>query len=443
MKKIWLIIQREFLFRVKKRTFILMSFMGPLLIVLLFSLIQWASGIEDKQVKKIVVVDESTLFEGLIPESKLIKFEYTKKPLEKLRENFHQYDYYAILYIPGNVVYQPKIQLFSDNQTSYSVESYIKNNVETILQDLKLFKLNVPAELIKRAKSGIFVQTVLFDKQGNIKEHNRQNAMMVSLLMGMGMYFFIFLFGVQVMRGTMEEKGNRILELIVSSIEPFKLMMGKIIGIGLTGILQFAITVGLTIALLYGAMAVFFPDLMHTPTEQVISQDIFSQQSAPTAAEQVQNAPAGIKDIFSFLKGLNFAVIFLSFAMYFVLGYFLYAALFAAIGAAIDQDSDTQQFILPVTIPLLFGMFVLIVSLTNPAHPLNRICSLFPLTSPVVMMGRIPFGVPVWELGLSIFFLIITFLATSWIAGKIYKTGLLIYGQKINYKTLWKWLNNK
>jgi ABC-2 type transport system permease protein len=254
---------------------------------------------------------------------------------------------------------------------------------------------------------------------------------------------FIFFFGAQLMRGVIEEKVNRIVEVIVSSVKPFQLMMGKIIGIAMVGLTQFLIWVVTTFILVSLATTLLFPELNMTPTEQVISQDIMSSDPVQSATQE--NASEEMDEIMGFLsslKDINFPLTLGSFVFFFLGGYLLYGALFAAIGAAVDNETDTQQFMLPLTVPLILALLVLINAINNPDSSISFWFSIIPFTSPIVMMGRLPFGVPDWEVGLSMALLVITFIGMTWLAAKIYRTGILMYGKKTSYKEIAKWIRH-
>ncbi|HSH51392.1 MAG TPA: ABC transporter permease, partial [Bacteroidales bacterium] len=251
------------------------------------------------------------------------------------------------------------------------------------------------------------------------------------------------MFGAQVMRGVIEEKSSRIVEIIVSSAKPFQLMMGKIVGIALVGLTQFLLWIILTFIIVSGVKTAFFPELGTKNAQEVVVQDMFEEQNM----EQIENIQPQNMDqfsgIFNSIKSIDFGVIIGSFIFFFLGGYLLYGSLFAAVGSAVDNEADTQQFMFPITIPLILGIFVMINAINTPDSPIAFWFSIIPFTSPIVMMVRIPFGVPYWELALSMALLILTFLATTWMAGKIYRTGILMYGKKVNYKELWKWIRYK
>jgi len=260
---------------------------------------------------------------------------------------------------------------------------------------------------------------------------------------GFLIYMFIFLFGAQVMRGVIEEKTNRIVEVIVSSVKPFQLMMGKILGIACVGLAQFILWVILTFGIVSAGMAVMSPKLAPKLQEQVQVTDIM-QTGVDNAEAKVdlkeEISDDMIKSVMRSIRSVNYVVIIGVFIFFFIGGYLLYGSLFAAIGAAVDNETETQQFMAPITIPLVLGLIVLMSTVKDPDGTVAFWFSIIPFTSPVVMMARIPAGVPYWEVALSMSLLVLTFIGSTWLAGKIYRTGILMYGKKITYKELWKWL---
>jgi ABC-2 type transport system permease protein len=265
----------------------------------------------------------------------------------------------------------------------------------------------------------------------------------VNMAIGFGagilIYVFIFLYGVQVMRGVIEEKTNRIVEVIISSVRPFQLMMGKIVGIAMVGLTQFVLWVLLTLILVGIGQVTFLHDfsvLSNYGTEQIIPS--MPNQFATGGQQNINYSE--VAEILSDIKNINFIHILLAFLFYFLGGYLLYSAMFAAVGSAVDNEADTQQFMLPITIPLVIAFIVSQFIMQNPEGSLAFWFSVIPFTSPVVMMVRLPFGVPVWEFVLSMALLVVTFIFITWLAGKIYRTGILMYGKKVTYRELWKWL---
>jgi ABC-2 type transport system permease protein len=444
MNKINLIIQREYTTRVKKKSFIVMTLLTPVLLAGLIFIPGYLATKEDNQAKVIAVIDKTNITEGAIPQTEYMKFEYVSgKEVETIKSNFDKSGYYAILYIPENVLISSKVQLYSNQQTTVGVNEHIVKALDGFFTDIKLKNENVPLDILQRIATNISVNTIQWTSTGEEKSGSAEIVLLIGYISGFMMYMFIFMFGAQVMRGVMEEKTNRIVEVIISSIKPFQLMMGKVVGIALVGLTQFVIWIALTFGIFYGAKFLLLEKPNSQPTTGM-SANIMEKGS--TGIAQAANA-AKYEEMFKEISGkfsaVNFPMVIGCFLFFFLGGYLLYASLFAAVGSAVDNDTDTQQFMLPITIPIILGMFVMINAMQSPNSSIAVIFSLIPLTSPIVMMARVPYGVPYWQLGLSAFLLIITFMGTIWMAGKIYRTGILMYGKKVNYAELWKWLKDK
>jgi len=262
------------------------------------------------------------------------------------------------------------------------------------------------------------------------KEASAELATIIGMVMAFIIYMFILIYGAQVMSGVVQEKSNRIVEVMVSSVKPFELMMGKIIGIAMVGLTQFLLWVVLTVAIMMGVSSIFGNDI-----------DMSSVQKS-TGMGQVgtQTMPAEIQGFITALNGVDYVQLIVMFVIYFIGGYLLYASLFAAVGSAVDNETDTNQFSMPLMIPIMFAIYAGIFTAENPDGPLAFWCSIIPFTSPIVMMVRLPFDVPAWEIALSIGILVLSFIGSTWLAGKIYRTGILMYGKKVTWKELWKWL---
>jgi len=445
MNKIKLIILREYLTRVKKKSFVVMTILGPILFAALMIVPAWLASMEDTDIKNIAVIDESGVFINKIESTDYLKFEYiTDKTVNDIRHNFKESGYYAVLQIMPSITYEPSaVHLYSSKQPGFAVKSYIAGTMEKELRNQKLRAQGIDEEVLKSIKSDVSIRTIQWDEDGEDKESSTEIAMAVGYIGGFMIYFFIFMFGAQVMRGVIEEKTNRIVEIIVSSARPFQLLMGKIVGVAMVGLTQFLLWIVLTLLIITGVKTVMFPDLGTKNAQEVVAQDLFEQQNLM----QAENIPAQdmneLTSILNAAKSVDFGVLIGSFIFFFLGGYLLYGSLFAAIGAAVDNETDTQQFMLPITIPLIFGMIVMMNAVQTPESPIAFWFSIIPFTSPIVMMVRIPFGVPYWELALSMALLVLTFIGTTWMAGKIYRTGILMYGKKVNYKELWKWLRYK
>jgi ABC-2 type transport system permease protein len=441
-----LILRREYITRVRKRSFIVMSVLGPVLFAALVIGPAWFATLEDREVRTIAVIDSSRLFIDKIPETDYLKFEYLKNTdIEKLREDFGNTHYYAVLYIAHIVPSTPSaVQLLSDRQVVMSIRMHIANALEKELERQKLAAYDIDNldEILAAIKTSVTIRTIVWQDDGTERESHSELAMIVGYLGGFLIYFFIFLFGAQVMRGVIEEKSSRVVEILVSSVKPFQLMLGKIAGIGLVGLTQFFLWVILSLTLITLGQQLFFPDL-GIPSSELVSEDLFSSGTLGPTEVPADESSEKFSQILYSLSAINFGVMLGTFLFYFLGGYLLYASLFAAVGSAADSETDTHQFMLPITIPLIISIIIMMNAITNPEGPLAFWFSMIPFTSPVIMMARIPFGVPLWEVLLSGGLLIVTFLFTTWIAGKIYRTGILMYGKKTNYSELWKWLSHK
>ncbi len=451
-----LIINREYMTRIRKKSFIVMSILGPFIFAAYVLIPMYFATMEDKDEKKVVVLDESKLFteygpDGascVIPGREFLKFEIIEGvPLETFKEGFDQSGYYAILFIPKNLMSSESSLIYSTKQVSLEVSEHIRRSMENEIEHLKLAANDIHdiERILAEVETSLNLRSIKWTKDGDTQETHTGVVMGVGYMSGLLIFFFIFFFGSQVMRGVIEEKVSRIIEVIISSVKPFQLMMGKIIGVGLTGLTQFIIWIVLSMVLITGLKAAFFPELNQTPTEQVVGSDLFMDGQSEVASAAAGSVLSGddmdaAMEIFASLKNINLGLMVGAFLFYFIFGYLLYAAMFAVVGSMVDNETDTQQLVLPVILPLILGIYVMISAMNNPDGALPFWFSLIPFTSPVVMMVRIPFGVPWWQIAVSGSLLIATFVAMTWVAGKIYRTGILMYGKKITYKEIWKWL---
>lgn len=441
MNKVSLIIQREYLSRVKKRSFIVMTILGPLLLAGLMIIPIWLS-MQKPAKQTIEVIDESYLFRGLVPEKENIHFDYPEISFDSAIEGFYLTDYDAILYIPHNILAGGKtVKLFYKNPIGVAAEEYISSTVSKMMYDVILAKNKVDLRAIKDAEvnSRLRVITEKLEPSGKSEKIDTGLTMAIGIGAGVLIYMFIFLYGTQVMRGVMEEKTSRIVEVILSSVKPFHFMMGKIIGVALVGLTQFVLWVILT-ASLYGIANVTV--LKDVELKQIQQKEEVIKIGADLNYMKMEkvDAPNLVTQVWSDFQTVDMVTILLSFLFYFLAGYFLYSAFFAAIGSAVDSESDTQQFMLPITIPLVLSLIVTPYAMQEPESSLAFWFSIIPLTSPVLMMARLPFGVPAWELALSMSLLVIAFVFTTWIASRIYRVGILMYGKKVSWRELWKWI---
>lgn len=453
MNKILLIIRREYITRVRKRAFIVMTLLGPVIFASFMVVPYILVNLEDSDVKNIAVIEldennkpvsrENLVFENLFEDKDKLKFSYLNDVDASSVETLIQYSgYYGVLILNHRLLNQPKteIQFYTKKQPSIGIEMHINQALENFIFEKNLEKMNLSPEEIKSYKPQIQLKINRLEK-GEFKEQKLVNLKRgIGYAAGFLIYFFIFFFGAQVMRGVIEEKTNRIVEVIVTSVRPFQLMMGKITGIALVGLTQFVAWILLTMGIYQFAITQFIgPDKL-TKTEQVQPMGVGAMNN------QMMQNPSETPEIvsaFNSLKPSFYLYLLGTFIFYFIFGYLLYGSMFAAIGSAVDSETDTQQFMLPVTIPLIISIIVMINAITNPEGQLVFWFSIIPFTSPVVMMARIPFIPPPSELYLSMALLVGTFLAMTWVAGKIYRTGILMYGKKVNYKEIFKWLTYK
>lgn len=444
MRKIRIIIVREYLTRIKKKSFIIMSILGPILMAALFIVPAWVATLEDDEDKLIAVVDSSHLFHHILPETEKIHFIYLNKgTLVDAEKDISKNHYYAVLYIPTTILSSPIVTLSSPKQPSLAVRMHIVSSLKSQIESFKLIKKDIDPEVIQSVKTDVKVGVVKLNDNGTREEKSSDLQMIVGFVSGFLIYIFIFMYGAQVMRGVIEEKTNRIVEVIISSVKPFQLMMGKIIGIALVGLTQFLIWGVLTFSIVSIASTIMIKN-NHFMENNMQGVSIMEKNSNHiTNNIQTNFSESEVSAIFKSIKEIDFGVMIFSFLFYFIFGYLMYSALFAAIGGAVDNDADTQQFMLPITIPLILSIVLVSNITTNPEGPIAFWFSMIPLTSPVVMMVRIPFGVPWTEVLLSASILIGTFIFTTWLAGKIYKTGILLYGKKVTYMDLYKWIRNK
>ncbi|HRY33663.1 MAG TPA: ABC transporter permease [Bacteroidales bacterium] len=440
MNKTSLIIRREYLTRVRKRSFIIMTILGPLLMAAIMIVPIYVSQLSGEE-KKIAVLDETGLFYHRFTDTENMKFSHVYGALDTEKAQFRAQEYYALLYVPKTELSVPNgAFLYSDKQPNINVKTYIQDVMKKEIETLKLQASGIDQDILESVKTKVSLVTIKLDDGGKEEKSYTELSMVIGLFSGILIYFFIFLFGSQVMRGVIEEKTNRIVEVIVSSVKPFQLMLGKIIGIALVGLTQF----GLWVILTFGIVTAF-QSAYADKIDAAKAKEMLMKQAAPmgTQAADTQEAVTednGVGEVFAAIQSVNFLLIIGSFLFFFLGGYLLYAALFAAIGAAVDNEADTQQFMLPVTVPLILAIVMGQFVINNPEGPASFWFSIIPFTSPIIMMIRIPFGVPLTDLILSMALLVLGFLATTWFAAKIYRTGILMYGKKVDYKELWKWI---
>lgn len=442
--KLFLIISREFLIRVRKKSFIIMTILTPILfaaLIILPSLIMTLSS--GKTGQRILVVDHSGLCEPFFNDTE--EFIYTfdqQADVAGIKKSFPDNLYALVEISEPDSSLNVAVSALSSKQLNLDAKSEIERNVKNALEKHKLERYNIEnlEQIIKEINTKVSVKTFTVTESGDEKVAMVEIYMGIAYIASFMIYMFIFMFGSMVMRGVIEEKTTRIVEVIVSSVRPFQLMLGKILGVGSVAMLQFLIWILLTVAITAGVQSIIGFDKIAGTTPEIAN--VAGAQGTELAgvvnAAQTDSGVAG--EIFSALSSVPVTGIVVSFILYFLLGYLLYAAMFAAVGSAVDNEADTQQLIFPVTLPLILGLFIMIHTFQHPDSALSFWGSMIPFTSPMVMMARVPFGVPFWELALSVGLLAVTFLLMTYVSAKIYRVGILMYGKKPNFKDLYKWL---
>lgn len=440
MHKIFIIIRREYLTRVRKKSFLIMTLLGPILMASVYVLPIYLTTLSD-EVKVVQVLDESGAFVDQFRNTEDFIFTPVEKSFEQAKQDFAVSGDYGLLYIPKTELSVPVTGIFySTQQPSADITSHIKNVMKREVESLKLQSYGVDPEVLRGIQSSIVLSTIKIDESGAEEKSSMEISLALSIFAALLIYLFIFIFGAQVMRGVIEEKTNRIVEVIISSVKPFELMMGKIVGVAMVGLTQFMLWIVLTVFII-GIFMASMGNEMAAGTQQMMTTQgkVLSQEQLTQMAQQSQDSGMAA-EIIEGIQSINAGAMIGSFLFYFLFGYLLYGALFAAIGSAVDNETDTQQFMLPITAPLIFSMVMLGFIVGNPNGPVAFWLSIIPFTSPVIMMARIPFGVPVWQIWLSMGVLVLGFLAATWLAAKIYRTGILMYGKRISYRELWKWI---
>lgn len=435
MNKIWLIVRREFLNRVQKKSFLFATILIPLIFPAIMAVLVYVAKKQNEHETKDVIyyVDESNTF---VPDTTRFKFRKFNGPLADAKTAFDHTKDYGLLYIPAFKLSDPSgITLYTKENASIDDINSIESLLETRIKDLKMQRMKIGQKLLDSLQTDVKIKTIQVTEGGKERSSNSIVMAGIGMVCGILMYMFIFIYGAQIMQGVIEEKTSKVVEVIVSSVRPFQLMMGKIIGLGSVGLLQFSIWIILMSTLTFGVLGYFG---IESPQHQAM------QQISPEMAAQQAAASTGMMSLFHEFFALPLGYILFCFLFYFIGGYFLYGALFAAVGSAVDSPAETQQFMFPITIPLLISYLSLFMFILK-AHdsPASVWLSIIPFTSPIAMMGRIAFGVPLWQVLLSMSLLIAGFVLTTWIAGRIYRVGILMHGTKVSYKVMAKWFLQK
>ena len=432
MNHLQLIIKREYLNKVRNKSFIIMTFLSPIIMVLIFTLVAYLSQLNNEAVNTINILDESGLFTNYFKDSESVNYTTLENiTLNKAKLATETSEVYGLLYIPKTPVLDDlseSITFYSEDSPSTSMMRSIENKIEGRVNVLKLEESGIDAKQIEELRINIDAKIETFEG----KKTSKLGAGLKLIFGGIAgylLFMFIIIYGNMIMRSVIEEKTSRIIEIIISSVKPIKLLLGKIFGTTLAGVTQFAVWIVIMLLLSKAISFIFGIDPSAIQSQQ---QELFGDAS---------NTQQVITDVFIEINNLPISNLIIMFIFFFIGGYLFYSSLYAAIGAAVDNETDTQQFMLPILMPLILGIYVgFFTVMDNPHGIVSQVFSYIPLTSPVVMLMRIPFGVPLWQQILSLVILFATFMGTVWFASKIYRVGILMYGKKASYREIIKWL---
>ena len=441
MGKIGIIAAREFNERVKKKSFIITTILMPLFFVALMFVPALMMNIKSDKAKEVIVVDQSGLIGDRLVSDGQLAFSPSDKSFEELRDEAHEV--FGILVVGSDIATNPSnLQLFAYESSTINIEQAITEQVRTIVESEKLKEYNIEDidAILEAVKTPVSIQVKQLDESGDAKESSSILNIALAYIFGFLIYMFVFLYGNMVMQGVIEEKSTKVMEVMVSSVKPFQLMMGKILGIASVAVTQFAIWVVFILVVGGAAMSLLGVDEMMAAASSASAMDPAAMMGAagvPSLDDETLSIIRTVTDPAYLLRILG------GFLIYFVGGYLLYAAMFAAVGSAVDNEKDTNNLQMPITIPLILGIFVMMSAMQEPHGPLAFWFSMIPFTSPIVMMVRLPYGVPGWELALSVGLLVLTFVGMVWLAGKIYRVGVFMYGKKPTLRELLRWARYK
>ena len=437
-----IVVAREYLTRVKKKSFLLITFLGPLFFAAVAVLPTLIMTMTEDKGKKVAVVDESGIVMPKLVDSETMTFtDFSNQPLDSVKASFAGEGYDILVAVsPVDSSKSVSVAAYSEKPLSVDMKDALSSRVNDAVEDYRIGTYGVDGlkEIMDGVKSDITVSTYTVGEDGAEMITSSEVYMGISLVLAMIVYLFITMFSGMVMQSVIEEKASRVVEVLVSSVKATELMFGKIIGVACVALTQFFLWIVLTVVLVAGASA--FIGFDQLGPEQ--AQEMLQMQMGGMDMQQMTSSAGvgGMDVILSTIAQLDFGQLILGFIIYFVLGYLLYASFFAAIGSAVENEADTTQLQMPVTIPLLIAFFIAFYAFKAPDSPVVLWGSMIPFTSPIVMLARIPFGVPAWELILSVAVLAGTFIVCGWASAKIYKIGILMFGKKTTFKDLWKWL---
>ena len=439
LNKIGIIIGREYTTRVKKKSFILTTLLTPVFMAVLILIPSVIMLYQGKDQQKVMLVDRSGLVQPYFQSGEKVEYSFadTNADIEQMKADFDDLGIDVLVVVSGlDADNNVSVTTYSKEPVSLEDKSSISRKVETAVRDYKLKAYDIVGyeDIMAKVKTDVPVEALTLTSDGGEKADSVEAYMIMAYIMSFLIYMFTFMFGNMVMRGVIEEKSNRIVEVVVSSVSSFELMMGKIIGVAGVALTQFIIWIVLTLLLVSAGGALFGADLLSSGAAAV-----------PGAAEATDAVAGSVANgILGGLASLNIPYLLVFFLIYFLLGYLLYASMFAAVGSAVDNEADTGQLAMPITIPLMLGLFIMLHTFQHPSSGLSFWASIIPFTSPMVMLARLPFGVvPGWQLALSIALLLLTFVFVTYLSARIYRVGILMYGKKASFKDLYKWMKSK
>ena len=454
LRNIGIIISREYLTRVKKKSFLLTTFLVPVLFAAVCILPSVIMMLAKDTGKQVAVVDQSGIVMPYLVDTETIDYtDYSAEPVDSMKTKFAELNLDALLVISqiDSASKSVTVSSFSEKPVSIDMKEAFASRINEAVEDYRLSFYDTAdlKQIMADVESDVAISTFTLDESGEEKITSSEVYMIISMVLSIIIYMFIAMFSAMVMQSVIEEKASRVVEVLVSSVKATELMFGKIIGVACVALTQFMLWIVLTLVLVGGFSAFGgFDSLVGDPAqvEQMMQMTGGNMALGGISTDDIANMTQNqteLGTILATLKDISWGLMIIIFLVYFALGYLLYASFFAAIGSAVENEADTNQLQMPVTIPLLLAFFIAIYAFNAPDSSVVWWGSMIPFTSPIVMLARIPFGVPMWELGLSIGLLVLTFVACGWISAKIYKIGILMFGKKTTFKDLWKWLRMK
>ena len=435
MNKILLIIQREYITRVLKKSFWISSLLAPVLITAIYAIPIWLA-MKDKEVKRVEILDLSGLWKKSDLVDKEVEFVFTSGKEQELKMSFASKGYDAFVSIPEDVLTNPKgVHIYSAKNIGMSLKESVEKLIQNKVRQELLLKAGISSQIYESTQVDIDSKTITVSNDGKETRSSSGGAMILAGIMGMVLYVTLLLYGSQVMNGVIEEKSSRIIEVIISSVKPYQLLLGKIIGVGLVGLTQFLLWIVLTFGLTQ-ITSKFYGEKVKNDISQIKKIDSGKQSNISSKIEE----ESPMSEVTKVLESTNIPMIVAAFLFYFFVGYMLYSSLFAAIGSAVESATEAQQFTFIVMIPIILSFLMAQYTMQDPDSNIAFWASMIPFTSPINMMVRLPYGVPVWELILSMTLLVLGFLGCSWVSARIYRVGILMYGKKVTWKELGKWL---